>query len=154
VPATPPKDFPGLTEGGPDFIVTKGDANNAEATERFRLPHELHARGKHALLAARANREQVEMDRKARMDATPPATAGLYPAAPVIALVVCVGGARNTGSAVTMQLSPAAFMVVGNSSLGQPHVGGNGMSPTRLGICASDRSNAPRLCLPLRACPS
>jgi hypothetical protein len=53
-------------------------------------------------------------------------------------------------SAVTMQLSPAALMVVGRSSLGHPYVGGNGMSPTRLGICASDRANAPRLYLPLR----
>jgi hypothetical protein len=56
--------------------------------------------------------------------------------------------------AVTMQLSPAALMVVGNSSLRKPYAGGNGMSPTRLGICASDRANAPRLCLSLRACPS
>jgi hypothetical protein len=57
-------------------------------------------------------------------------------------------------SAVTMQLSPAALMVVGISSLRNPYVGGNGMNPTRLGIRASDRANAPRLCLPLRACPS
>jgi hypothetical protein len=35
-------------------------------------------------------------------------------------------------------------------SLRHPYVGGNGMSLTRLGICAGDRANAPRLCLPLR----
>jgi hypothetical protein len=67
-----PKDFPGFTEGGPDFIITKGDADNLDATEGFRLLHELHAREKDALLAARANREQMQRDQKAWMEANPP----------------------------------------------------------------------------------
>jgi hypothetical protein len=67
-----PKDLPSFTEGGPDFVITKGAANDAEATEGFRLLHELHAREKDALLAARANREQVRRDQKAWMDANPP----------------------------------------------------------------------------------
>jgi hypothetical protein len=71
-PASLPKDFPGFTEDGPEFAITTGDANNAEATEGFRLLHELHAREKDALLAARANREQVQRDQKAWMEANPP----------------------------------------------------------------------------------
>jgi hypothetical protein len=69
--ATLPKDLPSFTGEGPEFVITNGDANNAEATEGFRLLHELHAREKIALQAARANREQMERDRKAWMDANP-----------------------------------------------------------------------------------
>jgi hypothetical protein len=72
IEALVPPDLPVFTEGGPDFIITKGDADNAEATEGFRLLHELHAREKDALQVARANREQMERDRKAWMEANPP----------------------------------------------------------------------------------
>lgn len=71
-PASLPKDFPGFTEDGPEFAITMGDAANAEATEGFRLLHELHAREKDALLAARANREQMQRDQKAWREANPP----------------------------------------------------------------------------------
>jgi hypothetical protein len=67
-----PKDFPNFTEEGPEFVITNGDANNTEATEGFRLLHELHAREKDALLAARSNREQMQRDQKAWMEANPP----------------------------------------------------------------------------------
>ena len=70
--ASLPTDFPAFADDGPDFVITKGDAENAEATEGFRLLHELHAREKDALLVARANREQMQRDQKAWMEANPP----------------------------------------------------------------------------------
>ena len=72
VPSALPDDFPGFPEGGPEFVITIGDANHAEATEGFRLLHELHALDKEALRALRANREQMQRDQKARMEANPP----------------------------------------------------------------------------------
>ena len=72
VPSALPDDFPGFPEGGPEFVITIGDANHAEATEGFRLLHELHAREEEALRALRANREQMQRDQKAWMEANPP----------------------------------------------------------------------------------
>jgi hypothetical protein len=72
LPASMPKDFPVFTDDGPDFVFTRGDANNAEATEGFRLLHELHEREKAALQTTRANREQMQRDQKAWLDANPP----------------------------------------------------------------------------------
>ena len=72
VPALLPKDFPSFTDEGPEFVITRGDADNAEATEGFRLLHELHTREKAALQAARANREQMQRDQKAWQEANPP----------------------------------------------------------------------------------
>lgn len=71
-PASLPKDFPVFIEGAPDFVFTRGDPNNAEATEGFRLLHELHAREKTALQAPRAHCEEVQRQSRAWHDANPP----------------------------------------------------------------------------------
>jgi hypothetical protein len=72
VPSLLPKDFPSFTDEGPEFVITRGDAENAEATEGFRLLHELHEREKTALQAARAHREEVQRQYRAWHDANPP----------------------------------------------------------------------------------
>jgi hypothetical protein len=72
IPALVPQDLPAFTDDGPDFVITKGDAANAEATEGFRLLHELHVREKTALQAARANREELQRQSRAWHQANPP----------------------------------------------------------------------------------